>query len=335
MERIREKIIRALSGRKLSYWKLLKEVSSPLVEVVQTLKDLLEKGEVIWDEEEKVLYLKEEGEEVPSFQCPACLGKGRVIKGEFEKAFLKYMEIAQNRPPSIPEYDQGFILPEDLVHKAILMHEKCDLENRKILILGDDDLFSIYVGLVGKCEKITVVEIDERLVNFINEVSSTEKLEIEVFPYDLSNPLPQQLKNSFDVFVSEPPESLEGFICFLTRGKEGLKERGSGYIGLTTLESTYEKWSEIQKWCLNNGFVITDILKNFSRYWERVQDWEKFYSHFRMLKELPFNPGPVDEDWYTSDLLRIERITPRKLQSQDLYMDEETWATPLSFSHGD
>ena len=308
MERIREKILRALSGRRLSYWKLLKEVSSPLVEVVQTLKDLLEKGEVIWDEEEKVLYLKEGGEELPSFQCPACLGKGRVIKGAFEKAFLKYMEIAQNRPPSIPEYDQGFILPEDLVHKAILMYEKCDLENRKILILGDDDLFSIYLGLLGRCEKITVVEIDER---------------------------PQQLKNSFDVFVSEPPESLEGFICFLIRGKEGLKERGSGYIGLTTLESTYEKWGEIQKWCLNNGFVITDILKSFSRYWERVQDWEKFYSHFRMLKELPFNPGPVDEDWYTSDLLRIERIIPRKLQSQDLYMDEETWATPLSFSHGD
>ena len=335
-QRVRESIRKALQEGEVSYWRLLRKVDYSLPEVVGELRRMLETGEVIWNEEKKRLRLARREEEEPSYECPRCEGRGMVLEGIFKKAFKEYEEIIRERPQPIPEFDQGFIIPPDVALKALFMEERGDIQGKEILILGDDDLLSIYLGLLGKTKNIVVFEIDDRLVKFIKRVSKEKSLPITLKKHDLSHPLPPEFQSRFHSFVSEPPESLEGFLTFLERGIEGLRKDGSAYVGLTTLESSLRKWWKIEKWILDRGMVITDILRNFSRYWERIQDWEAFYSHFRMIKELPFHPGPVDEDWYTASLIRLERVSPDGLkESDDLYMDEETWATPLSFSHED
>ncbi|NOZ64051.1 MAG: bis-aminopropyl spermidine synthase family protein [Caldiserica bacterium] len=334
MNRVREDIIRVLSGRKLSFWEFLSAQGYSLKEVVQELKKLLAEEVIIWDEQEKKLYLQKAYPPFPDYTCSACKGKGKIIREKFQEALNKFKAITINRPIPIPEFDQGYILPQDLAQKAILMSERGDLDHKDILILGDDDLFSLYLSLLGTASRIVVLEIDKRLLQFLTDWKEKENLNLEFRVCDLSNPLPPELLSSFDVFVSEPPESLEGLKIFFSRGREGLRENGAGYVGLTRLESSTRKWREIELWLLNNNFVITDILKDFSRYAETKTDIEKFYPHFRLLQELPFSPGPVDFDWYTSYLLRIVKLKEEQGKfSSDLYMDEETWTTPAKFRH--
>jgi hypothetical protein len=78
--------------------------------------------------------------------------------------------------------------------------------------------------------------------------------------------------------------------------------------------------------------VITDILRDFSWYPERENDWEEFYKGYHMLKEIPYEIGSPNIDWYRSTLLRIEMTEELNFAEEDLYMDEETWATPQPFS---
>ena len=334
MNRVKENILQVLKGKKLSFWKFLSLQGYSLREVVEELKKMLKEEIIIWDDKEKKLSLKEEKSAFSNYTCPKCKGKGRIIKGKFQEALNEFLKITENRPVPIPEFDQGYILPQDLAQKAILMNERGDLENKDILILGDDDLFSLYLSLLGCASKILTLEIDERLIEFLATWKKKKNLNLEFRVCDLSNPLPQELFTSFDVFVSEPPESLEGLKIFFSRGKEGLRENGAGYVGLTTLESSYKKWREIELWLLNNSFVLTDIFKDFSRYAETKTDVEKFYPNFKLLQELPFSPGPVDFDWYTSCLLRILKMKEeQEIFSSDLYMDEETWTTPSKFKH--
>ncbi len=334
MNYVKEDIIRVLSGKKLSFWEFLSAQQYSLKEVVNELKKMLADKVVIWDEGEKKLRLQEASPPCPQDTCPACKGKGTIIRGRFQDALDKFSRITINRPIPIPEFDQGYILPHDLAQKAILMSERGDLDNKDILILGDDDLFSLYLALLGSASRIVVLEIDERLLKFLTDWQKKENLPLECRACDLSNPLPPELLSSFDVFISEPPESLEGLKIFFSRGREGLREEGVGYVGLTRLESSIRKWKAIELWLLNNDFVITDIFKDFSRYAETKTDIEKFYPHFRLLQELPFSPGPVDFDWYTSYLLRIVKLEKDQGEfASDLYMDEETWTTPAKFKH--
>ena len=335
MHRVREQIISILRGGEKSFWEILASQDYSIKEVVEEIKKLIEEEVIVVNSRNKKIYLKEnqDGEEKENYTCPKCEGKGKLLKGDYGKALEEFLKVTSSRPYPIPEFDQGIIAPCDLAHKALFMEERGDLVDKKILILGDDDLFSIYLGLLGKAKEVVVLEIDERIVEFIKKISQERGMGIKTVTFNLANPLPESLKEKFHVFVSEPPESLAGLKEFIKRGAEGIREGGSGYVGLSTLESSLVKWREIEKFILDKNLVITDVLRNFSHYPEKDADWEKFYSHFRLFQELPFDPGPLDQDWYTSSLLRLLKVKERKIKlSQDLYMDEETWATPSHFS---
>lgn len=199
----------------------------------------------------------------------------------------------------------------DLLRRVEFVWERGDLFDRHILVIGDDDLFSLAAGLTGLPKRIVVGEIDERLVQFINEHARRLRLPVEAFVYNVADPLPAQFRRGFDVFVMDPVETVPGFSAWLSRGLAGLRHPGAVYFGLTELECPAEYWHQFQHLLNDCGLVLTDILRGFSRYENAsLSDPEK-WSKCRLVKEAPF-PARAEEQnyWYRSSFCRA--ITVRK-----------------------
>lgn len=271
---------------------------------------------------------------IKNLECSNCQSTGLVFDSFFKEILIQFKKITKNRPPAIAQYDQAFIKAEDVIKRVEFIYQRGDLLNSKILVIGDDDLISIALGLTKLAEFIYVIEIDQRLINFINDLSQRFNLNIKAMIYDVRNPLPKDLINKFDVFVSDPVETEEGLKHFLMRGMLSLNKNGVGYFGLTTLESSLKKWFKIEEFILKNGFVITDIKRKFSVY-PIVKDdksWKLFEEKLPIYKILK---KKSTFDWYKSGFIRIERIKETKIVnkkislSKKFYIDKEALATPI------
>ncbi len=333
--RIRNQILRALKKKKMSFWELINYQDSHIVEFVQHLKELMEQG-LIKNEDGYFSLAKDVPlEEKKPVLCDRC-NIGVEIKGYFKNILAKFLDVTKNRPLPTSDFDQGFVRPRDTIARLAFIYERGDLEGQEIFILGDDDLLSVAIGLTGMAKRVRVVEIDDRITTFIRNFCKEYGIKnIDVREYNVLEEIPEEDRRKYDVFVTDPVETKKGLKLFVGRCIEALKGEGSaGYIGLTHREASLKKWYDFQEFLIEAGFVITDILRDFSIYPERENRWDDFYKTYKIMKEIKL-PMP-DTDWYKSCFVRFEAIKDPVLPEfhppkdlKELYFDEESWATPL------
>lgn len=332
--RTRNQILRALKLKPMSFWELINYQDSHIVEFIETLDALMKEGWVEYRDYKFHLLKDVPFREKLPVTCSQC-GIGVELKGFFGEVLERFKAITENRPLPKSDYDQGFVRPEDTVARVAFMYERGDLEGMEVFILGDDDLLSVAIGLTGMAKRVTVVEIDQRIVDFIRAFADGHGIEnIVVRQYNALEELPAEEKGKYDVFVTDPVETHKGLKLFVGRCIESLKGEGSvGYIGLTHREASLKKWRDFERFLIEAGFVITDILRDFSTYPERENMWEEFYKTYELMKWIPLQMP--DTDWYKSSFIRFEAVQKPKLPAFDepsgpreLYLDEEAWATP-------
>ncbi len=341
MNRVHKQILRSLLHSPKSFWQLIRDQNTHLAGYTQALASLAEQDLV--KEKNHLLELTAKGNEaarreglIPyqNVTCTHCAGRGISLESFFKNLTQEFCRIAAFRPQAIPEFDQGYIEPEITVARAAFMYARGDLEGQKIIILGDDDLTSLAVALTGLPKEITVLEIDERILDFIDRVAAERKWNhLKTYKYDVREPLPAGLAGKYDTFFTDPVETLPGLKLFLSRCTEALKGRESaGYLGLTHLEASRQKWYSIQKMFLEMGFVITDLIYNFHCYDLERSTFIK--RNYPVIEASPFNLSVPDVNWYTSNLIRLEAVQdPRPLTrgavqlGRELYFDEEAHAT--------
>lgn len=309
MEKLESKVLNELAVSSKTFWELLDKIDAPLSNLLNTLENLNKKGFITYDKQG--FHITEKGKskinlkslEFTSKICNLCLGKRILLEGKFKDIFETFKKIVENRPiPSI-DFFQGYMLERDVVSRVALMHYYGDLEGKKILLIGDDDLLSVALALTNLPSKITVLDIDKRIGDFLNTVSKNYKLNIDFFEYSVANPLPKKFQRKFDVFSSEPLETISGLRAFIIRGLSSLKENGIGYFGLTNYEASLEKWLKIQEFLVKMKCVITDIIQGFSVYPTKYGkvSYEEFAN--KLSFEIGENPGI---NWYKSALIRFE-----------------------------
>lgn len=311
MKKIEEYVLRRLASNVNSLWGLCDRSQFPLGEIIRTLKSL-QKGGYISIEEDGIRLTKQGikaiGRSTGDYDgstCQHCDGKGIVLDKSFQKILVEFKEIVKDRPAPSINFFQGYMREEDVVSRAALMHRYGDLRQRDIVLMGDDDLLSVVLSLTGMPARICVLDADERLGNFLMKVNKERGFEIEFNKYNVEDPLPKGLIGVFDTFSSEPLESISGLKAFVARGVSCLRENGAGYFGLTILEASLKKWLLIEKLLGKMNCVITDILRDFSRYPMNygTVDYESF------AKKLPFQVSPNPGiNWYRSTLFRFEAI---------------------------
>ncbi|MCS7254194.1 MAG: bis-aminopropyl spermidine synthase family protein [Armatimonadota bacterium] len=259
--------------------------------------------------------------------CKSCDGRTVDINALGSSVIEEFKRISSERPEAIQEYDQGFVTDETTLARVTFMLHRGDLHGKEIAVIGDDDLVSIACALTGKPKRVVALDIDERLISFIGSVRERYGLSnLSVVRHDLREPLPDWMVGAFDVFFTDPTESFIGFKVFVERGLQCLKGAGcSGYFGLTHVESSLNKWRNIQRFLLESGAVITDIVDMFNHYvnWgyiERMRSW----------CWLPVKVHPKGT-WYKSSLYRIEWLEPIELPKVrydgNIFEDEEAATT--------
>jgi N4-bis(aminopropyl)spermidine synthase len=263
---------------------------------------------------------------VEDLSCKNCEGRGIDLK-KYSKIRERFIKLQRKRPKASHYYDQGYVTPNSTFSRFLIGYERGDIYGKDILIIGDDDLLCIVIGLSGLANSITVFEIDERITNFISTTAETEGININVQKFDIRKPLPKNHIKKYDTFFTDPPETLKASDAFIGRGIGALKSVGSaGYFGFTRREASLKKWYDIQILLLSYKVVITDIIHNFNEYvnWGYEEDTKAWN-----LSPVKIRPR---KNWYKSSLYRLVTLTGYKgnrknYGSQNIYEDIESSTT--------
>ncbi|MEM3601158.1 MAG: bis-aminopropyl spermidine synthase family protein [Candidatus Bathyarchaeia archaeon] len=226
-------------------------------------------------------------------------------EAKFKEVLTEFKRIVEKRPRPTLDFFQGHMLEQDVIARIALMHHYGDLHQKDIVLIGDDDFLSIALALTRLPSSIVVLDIDTRIGEFIKRVNLEYDFSIEFRRYNVADPLPADFHGKFDVFSSEPLETLSGLKAFICRGASCLKMNGVGYFGLTLYEASLKKWLAVQKLLTRMNCVITDIIQGFSVYpmdYGTV-NYEKFISSLGFT--VGENPGI---NWYKSALFRFEAL---------------------------
>ena len=125
--------------------------------------------------------------------CSTCSGKKVRITEAYDGILEKLEGYSRLRPRPYTWLDQAFATPQTSLLRALFMLEEGDVEGRNVIFLGDDDLTSVATGLLRAARKITVIDVDERLIDLIQGISDREELGIQCVLHDLRNALPVEM----------------------------------------------------------------------------------------------------------------------------------------------
>lgn len=195
-----------------------------------------------------------------------------------EFSYLNNIRVYLNQRPS-PEFalDQSHADAQTVIKKVLYLLKKGDIEGRKIIFLGDDDNISLAVGLTKLANEITVLDIDNRVLEFLSH--SAEKLSLKNFHvknHDLRENCPQDIFNKYDVVIMDPPYTIEGLRLFLKRAGQVLKssinvnDKFYPLIGKKCILSfgnkPPEEMQKVQWSVLDHGFIINEMISDFNHY---------------------------------------------------------------------
>ncbi len=325
-----------------SPWKLVEKVDATPTEVMNELKKLIDDG-LVEIRDGKIYLTDKAQDEIEKLRikyydvrCSECGGKG--YKEDAFGVLDKYKKIVKNRPKPTAEYDQGYIAEEDVMRRVSFIYERGDLEGSDVMVIGDDDLISIAASLTNLPRRVVVLEIDDRLIDFINRTAEKYDLSVKAQKYDVRKPIPEDFVGKFDTFITDPVETIPGITLFLSRAASSLHEDGAGYFGLTHIEASLKKWAEIERMLLDMNFVITDMLRDFSVYPMRgnIELSESDYIITREMAKL-IGTSRIDADFYRSTLIRVESIGKPNPKirghvelTREMYVDDESIVTAMA-----
>lgn len=218
---------------------------------------------------EKVLGIKQQTELV----CPRCSGLRYVIPQEFQQVMERLKLYLSMRPQVDVTLDQAHGKPITALRRAVLALEKDAFFNREIALFGDDDLVSVALMLLWKLiyadqksPKITVFDIDERLLDYIESIADELEIEINTVFYDAKNAIATEHLNKFEVAFTDPPYTTEGAKLFLTRVKQLLKTQVNLPVFFSYGQKSPQDNHAVIRVLTELGFAIEELIPNFNEY---------------------------------------------------------------------
>jgi len=165
---------------------------------------------------------------LPSYEVAAKAGEEAVQA----KAVLTSMERIMNNLPVRPvrHLDHVSATPLTCLKRALFLAKNYELGGATILLLGDHDLTSLALAQVSPSVTLTVVDSDERILDYFNVVAARHGWTIRTLFADLRIELPRSVTASCDLVFTDPPYTPEGMRLFLVRGLESLKPTNSARL---------------------------------------------------------------------------------------------------------
>lgn len=191
------------------------------------------------------------------------------LKDDKYKEILDVVSKFKNDLKPDRAYDQFFSDSPAVARRAKLMDFLQDLKDKNLLFLGDDDFTSIAVALTKKAASITVIDIDQRILDKIEEKAKELGLTITTKIYDVRKTLPNDMEGQFDVVFTDPPYTPEGTKLFLGRAIQCLDPGNKNariYFCYGISEGAKERILPIYQIIADSGLLIRYSFDKFNRY---------------------------------------------------------------------
>jgi len=226
---------------------------------------------------------------------------------KFSRDELNFIEFAlEQRPGAQRDFDQFYADLETPIKRAKYMSSNFDLQNKKVLFIGDDDFGSIVAAITKLPSQITALEIDKNLLNVIKKISEKNKLNIQTVEYDALKKLEPKFYNAFDIVFIDPPYTESGVNLFLSRAIDALKQTNNCakiYLNFGASDLARERYIGIQEIINKSGLYIRSINDNFSHYYgaESIGSHSTLYELERTPKTKAMISGSFSGKIYTND----------------------------------
>lgn len=308
----KEKVLKViLDFKNPTIWEISKRIGD-IEEVVKIIKNL--KKEKFVDCKSDIVTITKKGRTKFSYLekfSSLSLERDFRIDKNLIKKFEKYRNFFYFKKRKLKynkELDQIPLTSNAIFLRISLMQKRGDLGNSKIACIGDDDFSSIAFALTNEPKEILVLDKDKDILEFIDKIKKNFKVKIKLKKVDFLKNIPKNLKNKYDVFVTEPPDTIDGMILFFSRGIDVLKKEKMkiGYIGVRKMVFSEKEIAIIQKRIIKMGFCITDFIPNLC-YYENTKDellwWKIKEVKFKMPIWIKKSPNKL---WFASSIMRCE-----------------------------
>ncbi|MET8869969.1 bis-aminopropyl spermidine synthase family protein [Nonomuraea sp. NPDC004580] len=151
--------------------------------------------------------------------------------------------------------------PETVLRRALLLGARFWLPGTRLLCVGDHDLTSLAVKLVHPETDVTVVDVDERILAYIDE----QRLGVRTRWADLRLGLPASARDH-DLALTDPPYTPEGIGLFVARAVEGLRDEGRVLLAYGASERTPMLALKVQQELTELNLAYEAMYPDFNRY---------------------------------------------------------------------
>ncbi|WP_347177100.1 bis-aminopropyl spermidine synthase family protein [Parafrankia sp. EAN1pec] len=176
--------------------------------------------------------------------------------------------LIKNAPAPRRDLDHVAATAGTLARRATWLDTTYDLAGRRVLFVGDHDLTSVALARRQPGAEITVVDLDERTLAYIDATARSEGLSIRTLFGDLRFTLPPAAREWADLVLTDPPYTPEGVGLFLGRALAGLGDRKNGVVVVAYGHSRLHPMLgfQVQQSMQQFGVVFEAILPAFNRY---------------------------------------------------------------------
>ncbi|SFB61868.1 Predicted methyltransferase [Amycolatopsis marina] len=173
--------------------------------------------------------------------------------------------LIENVPPPLAALDHVQATAETVLRRALWLDTRYDLRRARLVLLGDHDLTSLAIRLVRPEAEVTVVDLDDRVLEYLDRHSDRSVTTIHA---DLRIGLPPAVTGSADLVFSDPPYTPEGMALFAARGVECLADPPKGRLLLAYGYSPRHPalGAQVQRELAGIGLVFESIVPDFHRY---------------------------------------------------------------------
>ncbi|MFI7295632.1 GNAT family N-acetyltransferase [Streptomyces sp. NPDC050121] len=241
--------------------------------------------------------------------CRTCDGRELVIPDVLEEAVPRLRALMEAGPAADMAIDQSHCTAETKVRRVLALLTAGALPGGSLLLIGDDDLVSLAVAVVGDVlgapivERVTVVDISPEILDYIQKASAGLGTRVETVRHDLRLPLPDELHRQHDVAMTDPPYTPEGARLFLSRAVEGLRPGPAHSVFFSFGGKSPDEMLEVQREIMALGLVTNGYIRNFNEYeGSGILGGVGFFQHLlTTTSTAPSHEGEFSGPLYTGD----------------------------------
>jgi hypothetical protein len=204
---------------------------------------------------------------IAGFETPPSIAGGQTT---FHSSDLevRMAGLAAGLPPSRWRLDHVPATPETMARRALHLANEYELGGASVLCLGDHDLTSLAVGSVVPEAELSVVDVDEPVLDHISASADRLRIPLTAAWADLRLALPPSLVGSADLVFTDPPYTTEGMRLFLVRALEALRPTGHERLAFCfgTGERHLVKALEVQALLGDLRLALEAMLPGFNHY---------------------------------------------------------------------